>query len=261
MAPLTLAESAQGALTGNLATSTSAAFSNGVVVLYSQSGPATRFIADVSADGTFSVANVPPGSYTAVAFADGFGAFSQTVNISAGNNVSNLPLQSGTTHVKGRVVDPAGNPVAGAIVQLVNPANQVLGEATTKADGTYDITSASGSNLRLVVSLPGQQGVNVLAAPEVPEGGETDLPDASIDFAPNAAAETPTFDLLGLKVPEPDFSTIIWTRNRTEALTFGKDKDHVDSIPVQSSCKNLRRHWPTPRRQNESRIRTSTRPW
>ena len=110
-----------------------------------------------SADGTYSLGNVTPGTYDIVAIRSGAPAFVQTgVTLSSGTTILNPTLSATSGTVTGVVKSSKTNtPIAGAAVTLVDSANHFLGMTTTDRNGQFQMTAASGTNLFLRVSVAG----------------------------------------------------------------------------------------------------------
>ncbi|MFY0567182.1 carboxypeptidase regulatory-like domain-containing protein [Archangium lansingense] len=132
--------------------------------------------ATTDADGAFSIASVPRGSYQGTVSATGFktGNFNLVFSAGASGEVGKLSLfQEGTTpapgtlRLSGRVTDGvSGAPISGATVTLVESGASV----TTGTDGRYVLTDITLKNFNLYVSaneyIPATYTLQVLAMGE-----------------------------------------------------------------------------------------------
>lgn len=132
------------------------------------SGPAQQTMT-TSADGVFSFASLPAGSYTLQASVTGF--FGATATLSAGGGTLNVgdlalsrdaPASSGT--VRGTVTDAqSGQPLAGASVSVGGVST------TTDASGVYTIANVAPGDVAVQVALTGY--VSVTGGGELVAGG------------------------------------------------------------------------------------------
>ena len=63
--------------------------------------------------------------------------------------------QTTTATIKGRVLDPGGNPVAGAEVNAVNQATGNVHQATSTRDGSYQLAGLRPATYDVIVAAPG----------------------------------------------------------------------------------------------------------
>ena len=115
---------------------------------------AIRCSAVTASDGTYSISSLPPGTYDVTVFADGYLADTQTgiVVTASANTTVNAALTPSTTTIAGTLVDEANNPVPGGTVTVFDSAGHVIGLANVSAAGTFQITTAAGTNLTLQAS-------------------------------------------------------------------------------------------------------------
>lgn len=156
---------AQSQVTGDVKDLLANLIGNAEITLISTADSETqRFTTTLLTDedlGTFSLSNVPNGTYDIVVIAEGHLVLVQTaVNVSA-NTVLHFTLNDASATLTGIIVDVEGNPIVQAAVDLLDSAGRVVGHTTTGNDGSFQITTASGSNLRLRVQHAGHATVVV----------------------------------------------------------------------------------------------------
>ena len=153
----TIALQGEATITGTLTeTGTGTPVAYGSIGIYSTTDSNTTFLISANANGTFSLPNLPVGSYNIVAFGpNDLAVTEQNVIINGSGGIFNFSLgASGTTLITGTIVDANDIPVAGATVTAVNSSNQVIGIAVTDSGGVFGIKSATGTNITLYVSKP-----------------------------------------------------------------------------------------------------------
>jgi hypothetical protein len=96
-------------------------------------------------------------------------------------------LRSGTTGVRGRVLDAHGNVLPGADVTLLTAAGAEVSSTTAGEDGTYSIAPVAEGTYQVRASLPGFNAATALLA--VSSGSET---VQDLRLGPSAPAETIT---------------------------------------------------------------------
>ncbi|HXI03686.1 MAG TPA: carboxypeptidase regulatory-like domain-containing protein [Candidatus Saccharimonadales bacterium] len=109
-------------------------------------------------DGSFSVQGARPGIWSLDARAPGYApASAGGLRLEEGATVvdaGEITLQPGA-HVRGRVIDPDGNPIAGAEGHVVHDFES-LGDFTTDATGAFDVPDlAAGSNVTVRIDADG----------------------------------------------------------------------------------------------------------
>ena len=90
-----------------------------------------------------------------------------------------IVLRRGTT-ATGRVVDEAGRPAAGAVVELVRSNEESLGRAAVMEDGSFSLPHLPPGHAELRIERPGaapfrRRQIDVPDALDVPDGGTFDL--------------------------------------------------------------------------------------
>lgn len=103
-----------------------------------------------AADGTFRLDGLTPGAYTAIASAGEARALASGVTIIEREETS-VTLLLGDDAIRGRVTDPLGKPVAGALVSVTSSYAGGLGSRTagTGVDGTFTIDGLVGAPFRV----------------------------------------------------------------------------------------------------------------
>lgn len=121
---------------------------------------------DAETKGRAHLAPVDAGDYSLVATADGYSEASASVHVEAGAKATVAPLRlRRAARVSGRVIDDAGRPVAGALVQRArggladNPAMAMLQgtAARTRTDesGAFVLTGLPAGKVSLLASAEG----------------------------------------------------------------------------------------------------------
>ena len=142
-------------LNGVVRDSSGFALAGAIVILQLASDPTIQLSVQTADDGTYSLTGITPGTYDVTALADGYAASTQTgVPILTTASV-NATLSTSNTAIDGALVDQHGNPVHGGGVALQDSAGHVIGFASVGTDGTFTITTASGTGLKLTVSAQG----------------------------------------------------------------------------------------------------------
>lgn len=109
------------------------------------------------ADGTYSFAGLPVlEGYSLAATKPGFRPRAE-VAPAANHRAPNLVLDELRRKLTGRVLDPAGQPLAGATVRVLGVADR---EATTDADGAFTLEKLPAGKLR-VLAVAGRDAVAV----------------------------------------------------------------------------------------------------
>ncbi len=155
-----------GAITGAVKDSQTGAGIGGAIVSYIAGGITTSVLADPG--GHYTLANVPPGTYTVTATATGYGSQSQvatvTTNATTAQDFSLVPQDGSIT---GRVTDATTSaPIPGATLSLVVGGTPISATADASGNytlsnirtGTYTVTASAssyGSQSRQVTVTPG----------------------------------------------------------------------------------------------------------
>jgi hypothetical protein len=131
--------------------------------------------------GDFELENLPPGEYSVVAQAMGYPAEQVTVVLEGegGADLGPIVFEDGLG-IAGVVVDPAGEPVAGAQVtasRTPEPMEEMLGQETesanaeTSPDGSFRLRGLDEGSFRLFAGAPGYRGDEPLTV----EAGAADV--------------------------------------------------------------------------------------
>jgi protocatechuate 3,4-dioxygenase beta subunit len=150
----------------------------------SASGSPVEFLSDTNDLGEYRIGGLPEGAYTVSIVQLGNRPASELppaepgllkVAVRPGDEVPNAdfvldttpapprvassaPAPVGTGVIRGRVTDPGGRPLAGAVVQAMRPGVAVS-QATTDVNGRYDISGLAAGELRVRVSRTGYLAV------------------------------------------------------------------------------------------------------
>jgi Carboxypeptidase regulatory-like domain len=145
-----------------------------------------------NAKGEFTLTGVKPGEYLAEGRADGYApSFSLPFRVTQSQDIAGIEVRMTKGGVvKGRVVDSAGDPIAGARVRTEDneyvddlfqralgdafPSNATQRETRTDKDGRFVIAELHAANYQVIVNAV---GFTELSVPEiaVTEGAEHDL--------------------------------------------------------------------------------------
>ena len=145
----------QATLSGTITDSSSNPLDGASVFIQSTSDPQQGYAVVTAADGTYSATGVAPGTYDVTVVADGYLATTQAVIVVPGAATVNAVLVPSTTTISGTLVDTANNPVPNGEVTILDSSGHTVGMATVAANGSYQVTTAAGTNLQLQVSAEG----------------------------------------------------------------------------------------------------------
>jgi YD repeat-containing protein len=157
-----------GTLTGTVTRSSDGSAVSGALVEALQSNT-TKASTSTAADGTYTVSNLPPGTYDVRASATGLGTAIQTGNSVAANATTTLSFvlsDPGTD--SGTVTKSDGvTPVSGVTVAALE-GSSAAGTATTDAAGSFSIAGLGPGTYAIQASAPGyggqtQTGVSITA--------------------------------------------------------------------------------------------------
>ena len=141
----------------------------GASVIVAESSTAATQSLTTSADGRFAQ-TLNPGTYTARYSAVGFNPAEQRFALTAGTNVNAgsvaLSLVKTTSDVRGKVLDTAGNSIAGATVVVIDSSPAV--SARSAADGAYWLANAGTTSVSLRASATGYNSQSVLLQSNFP---------------------------------------------------------------------------------------------
>lgn len=126
---------------------------------------------EADGDGHYRLEGVAEGAQSVAAELSGHQRAVRDLDVQPGTNRLDLRLGEGL-RVSGRVVDGAGNPIAGAQVALSSSSSRMFqsgGEEVTGADGAFRFTGLSVGSYRLSASrqgyTPGEQDVQITEGP------------------------------------------------------------------------------------------------
>lgn len=147
-----------GTISGTVSVVTDGAVLAGATVA---TEPATT-TATTAADGTYTLADVPAGTYSVIVTAEGYlESTREDVTVTAGGTVTlDFALTAAATagNIAGVVTDAAsGDPIAGATV-TTDPASET---ATTGADGTYELVGVAAGTYTVQASADGFEAASV----------------------------------------------------------------------------------------------------
>jgi len=152
----------------------------GVAVTFTSSDGTTSQNATTDSNGSYTLPNVPPATYTGIVTdppAFGQSATSAPVTVTGNSNSTvNFTLKVGPGTATGRVLDLTTNlPIAGATVSFTTGASTTPITATTAADGTYTTTLTAGTYT--VVASAAKHGNSQLVTIVVTGGQPTTVAD------------------------------------------------------------------------------------
>ncbi len=143
-----------------------------------------------SAEGAFALPYLAAGEYDLVVLAEGYGVAMRTLTVSADASLV-VPMAPSASTLTGRVLDAFSQPIAGATVTVQDAVGRILGQTQTGADGRFQITTATGTNLVLLVQAFGC-GVVQQTGWSIASGQTVALPDSALDGVA-FAAKPPAF--------------------------------------------------------------------
>ena len=129
-ANFTLSQAAAGTVTGTVKNISTGQVIVGATVSYSGGSAMTN------SSGVYSLSNVPGGTQTITASANGYLSVASTVTVNSGTNTLNFQLST-AGQIAGKVTDGTGAAVAGAAVQIVGGGIATNITVTTNATGNY----------------------------------------------------------------------------------------------------------------------------
>ena len=124
----------------------------GATILLTDPNRSLNYFSQSSADGSYSILDIQAGTYTLAVVAEGFQVVVQTnLTISKPTTLNKLVPASSATLV-GQLVDSSNNPYAFGNVNVFDASGQWIGGKQTAIDGSFAITTASGSSVTIVAS-------------------------------------------------------------------------------------------------------------
>ncbi len=163
------------AVSGQVTDANGNPIASAVVTLVSESNSQTQYSVDTLADGSYAFPAVPPGTYDLVVVANNDQALVRTALVVSGTTtLSPASLTASTTQLTGIVVDSNNQAIPNANVAVLDADGHNLGTAVTAADGSFVITTAFGSNLTIVITVPGSSMPKTLSI-SLPAGTSLDL--------------------------------------------------------------------------------------
>lgn len=156
-----------------------------------------------AADGSYTIADLAPGSYRIDASATGFvreyynntSVYSDAtlVALAIGGSAGNIDFSLGTGgSISGVVRNAQSTPIAGALVYAAQDGCCTSQSATTAADGSYQITTLAPGNYRVTASAAGYAGEyygdtqSYASATLVGVNDNADTPDIDFSLADEA---------------------------------------------------------------------------
>ena len=138
------------------------------------------------ANGSYTLSNVPTGTYTGTAAAAGAAATAPATTVAANASVTvNFTLAPGAGSATGRVVDTSGAPIPGAKVFFNGGAGAVL-SATTDSTGTYAFpTGTLPSGSYTVTATATGYGASPPIQVVITSAAVTQVPDITLGVAVN----------------------------------------------------------------------------
>lgn len=244
----TVSLGAQSQVTGDVKDSLSNLLGNAEITLISTTDSETqRVTTTLLSDeglGTFSLSNVPSGTYDVIVIAEGHLVLVQMAVDLSQSTVLHFTLSEASATLTGVIVDADGHPIVQASVDLLDSAGRVVGHTSTGNDGSFQITTASGANLRLRVQHAGHATLIVNNVSLT--SGTQSVPMVTMqsvalvvqpEFAPNQA---PSFAAQSVQAPQ----TQSWleglkdTKKDVENLDAGnlKKEDVPKPEPYTDDC-------------------------
>ncbi len=154
-ANLTMATANPGTVTGTVTDTSKSAVPGATVSFTSTDGQ--TYQTTTNANGVYTLASIPPASYTGTASKTGFGiATSAATAVSTGNTATvNFVLTAGPGTASGRVLDTAGNPISGATVFFSGGSLATPLSATTDTSGNYSLANLTVGTYSVAASAAG----------------------------------------------------------------------------------------------------------
>ncbi|MFC7370130.1 carboxypeptidase regulatory-like domain-containing protein [Fictibacillus iocasae] len=163
-----------GSVSGTVTSSTGGPVSGASVRVLDQLGNVIAN-ATTALNGTYSITNLPVGTFNVLASAEGFPNESRSLSISAGQNVTGFDfvLQGAVApaSVSGAVLDENGQTVANATVQILDSLNNVIGTTVADAFGNFSVSNLPSGSFTVRASAagfaPGFTGITLAAGQDL----------------------------------------------------------------------------------------------
>lgn len=141
-----------GSINGTVTDSGGGAINNATVLLLDIAG---MIVDDTTTDasGNYSFPSVEPSQYSITVTATNFQSATEGVRVEANNpSTVNFILEPNPGSVQGTVTDSTGDPIAGALVEVLNLAGMVISRTITNATGDYLIDELAPGDYKIRVS-------------------------------------------------------------------------------------------------------------
>ncbi|HVX60075.1 MAG TPA: carboxypeptidase regulatory-like domain-containing protein [Pirellulales bacterium] len=224
--PVTLGQ--QAGVSGVVSGPGNSPVSGARIALISTTDPNVHFPMVTDASGAFAINNVPDGIYDIVVLADGFSAYVQSGIQVSGDLVVNPILAASTATVHGVLADSNGAPIGNGIVTITDSSGHLVGQTTTKADGSFTVTSASGPDLTGVASASGYGPVSIATFDAT---GSVDL--GSIQLAAKAIGDPGGFNF---QIPQFSWPKLPWDSLFEEVKSFNPAEPARPDSPPTTEC-------------------------
>jgi hypothetical protein len=208
-----------GELNGTITDSQSTPIAEANIVLYSPNTSKAQFSTVSAGVGTYLISDVPNGTYDLVVYADGHKEMLKSGIIISNAMTINVILPTTSSKLDGALVDASGNPIANGSVTVLDFLGHVIGRAISQADGSFNITSASGSALTLQASKTGYANEEI-AGINLPSGLTTHAGVIRLG-APSAVSATTDPVLSSVPVLEAALaSEVVYNNGLQAGYTF-----------------------------------------
>ena len=179
-ANLSLVQGASGIITGVVTDSSSIPVPGASVTFTTSDGTSQSTTTD--ANGSYTLSNVPPGTYTGIASATGASATSPQETVTSGATLTvNFKLAPGAGSATGRVIDTAGNPIAGATVFFNGGGLAAPAQVTTDATGTYSFPAGGlPAGTYIVTATAAGFGASTPTQVVISSAATTTVPDITL---------------------------------------------------------------------------------
>ncbi|MGM7702002.1 carboxypeptidase regulatory-like domain-containing protein [Pseudalkalibacillus sp. Hm43] len=141
-----------GSINGTVTESGGGAINNATVLLSDTAG---NVVDDTTTDasGNYSFPSVKPGQYSITVTATNFQSASEGVTVEANSaSTVNFVLEPNPGTVQGKVTNSDGDPIVGALVEVLNLAGTVISRTITNATGDYLLNELAPGDYKLRVS-------------------------------------------------------------------------------------------------------------